>query len=114
MEKNQMPPPRPGDANRITREYLDSLLIEMRHLDGVLPSTKMELYGRGFGTPVMMAAFSHLDAFHYHDDGMAEIARAAYAANALNWAGMGSEEELERILATGAATIKIIKPYRDN
>jgi isopentenyl diphosphate isomerase/L-lactate dehydrogenase-like FMN-dependent dehydrogenase len=27
---------------------------------------------------------------------------------------MGSEEELERIIATGASTIKIIKPYRDD
>jgi isopentenyl diphosphate isomerase/L-lactate dehydrogenase-like FMN-dependent dehydrogenase len=30
------------------------------------------------------------------------------------WAGMGSEEELEAITATGAKTIKIIKPYADN
>ena len=25
---------RPGDSNQITREYFDSLLVEMRHLDG--------------------------------------------------------------------------------
>ncbi len=104
----------PGDANRITREYLDSLLIEMRHLDNVLPSIKLELYGRSFETPVMMAAFSHLSAFGYHQDGMVEIAKAAQSTGAVNWAGMGSEEELERIVATGAATLKIIKPYREN
>lgn len=104
----------PGDSNRITREYLDSLRIEMRHLDGVLPSTELMLYGRRFDTPVMTAAFSHLAGFHYHDDGMAEIARAARRMNAVNWAGMGSEEELEHILETGAATIKIIKPYKDD
>ncbi len=114
MEQKQKIPANPGDANRITREYLDSLRIEMRHLDNVKPSTKMELYGRTYDTPVMMAAFSHLAGFHYHDDGMAEIARAALKANAVNWAGMGSEEELEHILSTGADTIKIIKPYRDN
>ena len=107
-------PINPGDSNRITREYLDSLLIEMRHLDGTLPSTKLSLYGKTFDTPVMTAAFSHLEGFHYHEDGMAEIARAASQANAVNWAGMGSEEELERIIATGASTIKIIKPYRDD
>ena len=104
----------PGDSNRITREYLDSLRIEMRHLDGVLPSTELELYGRRFDTPVMTAAFSHLAGFHYHEDGMAEIARAAHRMNAVNWAGMGSEEELEQILETGAATIKVIKPYKDD
>jgi isopentenyl diphosphate isomerase/L-lactate dehydrogenase-like FMN-dependent dehydrogenase len=107
-------PVNPGDSNRITREYLDSLRIEMRHLDNVPPSIKMELYGRNFDTPIMTAAFSHLAGFQYHDDGMAEIARAAERANAVNWAGMGGEEELERIVATGAATIKIIKPYRDD
>jgi isopentenyl diphosphate isomerase/L-lactate dehydrogenase-like FMN-dependent dehydrogenase len=30
------------------------------------------------------------------------------------WAGMGDEAELEGITATGAKTIKIIKPYADN
>ena len=43
----------PGDSNRITREYMDSLLLEMRHLDGKLPVTEMELYGETFATPVM-------------------------------------------------------------
>ncbi len=111
---DQTQPRNPGDANRITRDYLDSLLIELRHLDGALPSTALDLYGHRFDTPVMMAAFSHLDKFKYHDDGMVEIARAAACANAVNWAGMGSEDELERILATGAKTVKIIKPYQDN
>lgn len=105
---------RPGDANRITRDYMDSLLIEMRHLGNVLPSTALEVFGQRFDTPVMMAAFSHLDSFGFHKDGMAEIARAAQATNALNFAGMGSEDELERIIATGAKTVKIIKPYADN
>ncbi len=114
MDQSPKSSPHPGDANEITREYLDSLLIEMRHLDNVLPSTKLSLFGKSFDTPVMIAAFSHLDKFRYHDDGMVEIARAAKNKNAVNWAGMGSEEELERIIATGAATIKIIKPYRDN
>ena len=103
-----------ADANAITREYFDSLLIEMRHLDNVKPSTAMELYGHHFDTPIMTAAFSHLDTFNYHEDGMAEIARAARMANGVNWAGMGSEEELDHIMATGAATIKIIKPYDEN
>ncbi len=101
-----------GDSNRITREYLDSLLVEMRHIDAVLPSTRFKLYGEEFDTPVMMAALSHLN--KVHENGMAEMARGAYQANAVNWAGMGDMEELEQITATGAKTIKIIKPYVDN
>ena len=113
MEKMNMEQTRnPGDANKITREYFDSLLIEMRHIDGVLPDTKFQLYGDSFNTPIMTAALSHLNSCH--EDGMVEMARGAKAANAVMWAGMGDDAELERITATGAKTIKIIKPYADN
>ena len=89
---------RAGDANRITREYFDSLLIEMRHIDAVIPDTTLNLYGEIFSTPVMMAALSHLN--KCHEDGMVEMARGAKAANAVMWAGMGDYDELERITAT--------------
>ena len=108
MEKHS----KPWDSDQITREYFDSLLVEMRHIDAVIPSTKLELYGETFDTPIMMAALSHLD--NVRENGMVEMAKGAYAANAVNWAGMGDEEELAAITATGARTIKIIKPYADN
>ena len=107
-----MPEINAGDSSCITRNYLDSLLVEMRHIDGVLPSTELELYGERFSTPVMLAALSHLD--QVHPQGMVEAARGIKAAGAVMWAGMGSEEELKAITATGARTIKIIKPYADN
>ena len=103
---------RAGDSNRITREYFDSLLIEMRHIGAVLPSTKLELYGEIFDTPIMTAALSHLDGTR--NDGMAEMARGAKDANAVHWVGMGSEAELEAVVSTGARTVKIIKPHADN
>lgn len=103
---------RPGNSDQITRDYFDSLLVEMRHLDGQKPDTTLELYGEKFQTPIMMAALSHLN--NLWDDGMVEMAKGAAAAGAVNWAGMGDKEELERITATGAKTIKIIKPYADN
>lgn len=101
-----------GRADRITREYFDSLLVEMRHIDGKLPDTSFSLYGESFDTPIMMAALSHLD--NLHEKGMVEMAKGAKMANAVNWAGMGEMDELEEITATGARTIKIIKPYADN
>lgn len=101
-----------GDANQITRAYFDSLLVEMLHMDSVLPSTQMELYGETFSTPIMMAALSHLKGLH--ENGMVEMAKASAALHSVMWAGMGDEAELEQILATGARTIKIIKPYADD
>lgn len=108
METNS----KPWDSNLITREYFDSLLVEMRHIDAAIPSTKMELYGETFDTPIMMAALSHLN--NVCENGMIEMAGGAHAANALNWAGMGDEAEIAAITATGARTINIIKPYADN
>ena len=103
---------RPGDSNQITREYFDSLLVEMRHLDGALPETGLELFGEQFSTPVMTAALSHLG--NVRENGMVQMAEGARLAGAVSWAGMGDEKELEDITATGARTIKIIKPYVDN
>ena len=100
-----------SDSNIITRKYFDSILLEMRHIDAVIPDTKLKLFGECFDTPVMMAALSHLDSVH--SGGMEEMAKGAYAANAVMWAGMGDEDELKRITSTGAKTIKIIKPYAD-
>jgi 4-hydroxymandelate oxidase len=103
---------RRGDSNQITREYFDSLLLELRYIDSILPSTALELYGETFSTPVMTAALSHLN--NCRQDGMVEMAKGALAANAVMWCGMGEDEELEAITATGARTIKIIKPHADN
>ena len=101
-----------SNSDKITRDFFDSLLLESRYIDSDLPSTKLELYGRSFDTPVMTAALSHLG--NTTENGMVIYAQAAAKANALHWVGMGEDKELEEITATGAATIKIIKPHADN
>lgn len=95
----------------ITRDYFDSLLLETRYIDSDIPSTRMTLFGEEFDTPIMTAALSHL---HNPADGMAVYGKGAALAGAAHWVGMGSDEELEGVLATGARSIKIIKPHADN
>jgi isopentenyl diphosphate isomerase/L-lactate dehydrogenase-like FMN-dependent dehydrogenase len=104
--------PKRGDADRITTAYFDKLLLEMRHIDAVEPSTRFELYGETFETPVMFAALSHLD--KTRPNGGVEAAKGVKAAGAVMWYGMSGMAETEAILATGAKTVKIIKPYADN
>ena len=99
-------------SDKVTRDYFDSLLLETRYLDSVLPSTKITLFGQEFSTPIMTAALSHLG--NTAPDGMVTYARGASLSDTLHWVGMGSEEELESIIATGAKTVKIIKPHADN
>ena len=101
-----------SSSDKITRDYFDSLLLEARYINSDLPSTKLELYGRTFDTPVMTAALSHLG--NTAENGMVKYAQAAAMTNAVHWVGMGEDKELEEITATGAATIKIIKPHADN
>lgn len=101
-----------SNPDTVTRDYFDSLLLETRYVDAVIPSTEFTLFGETFRTPIMTAALSHLD--NTAPDGMVTYARGAAFAGAVHWVGMGSDEELERIVATGARTIKIIKPHADN
>lgn len=101
----------PGNSVRITRDYLDSLLIEMRAIDSVVSDTKVKIFGESFSTPVMIAALSGLD--KVRPDGMVETAKGAAAAGAVMWSGIGGEQELRAIIETGAKTVKIIKPYAD-
>lgn len=101
------------DSNEITREYFDEILVEMRHIDAVTPDTTLNLYGKTFSTPIMMAALSHLKGRDGKGDGMVEMAQGARMAGTVNWAGMGTEEQFSAIAATGAPTIRIIKPYED-
>lgn len=112
-----------SSADKITRDFFDSLLIESRYLDSGIPSTKLEIFGQTFDTPIMTAALSHLGSKgkdsasfieHPATSGMIVYASAAAKSNTLHWVGMGSDQELEEIIATGARTIKIIKPHKDN
>ena len=100
-----------SSSDVITRAYIDSLLVEVRHLDAVMPSTEMTLFGKTFATPVATAALAHLA--NQYPDGMAAMAEGANQAGALVFSGMGPKDELERMVATGAQVIKIIKPYAD-
>lgn len=101
-----------SDSNVVTRQYFDSILLETRYMESDLPDTGMMLYGEKFATPVMTAALSHLH--DICDNAMAEFALGAKNAGAVNWMGMGEDDELEGILATGAKTIKIIKPHEND
>ncbi len=94
-----------GDSVQIARMYMDSLLVESRVVGAVTPDTTFRFLGEQFDMPIMTAALSHLDLVS-----MAEGARRAGACVSI---GMGGNEELGNVLATGAKVMKVIKPYAD-
>ena len=104
-----------ADANVIARRYMDSLLVEMRVIDAVEADLSTEIFGRKFASPIMMPAFSHLN--HVGQNGrkpMVEYAEAAAELNVMNWAGMETDETFAEICSTGAASVRIIKPFKDH
>ena len=110
-------------SDKITRDFFDSLLLESRYLDSDLATTDLEIFGQHFSTPIMTAALSHLGGKgkssasfieEKAESGMIVYAEAAAKSNTLHWVGMGDDQELEDIVATGAKTVKVIKPHADN
>ena len=54
----------PANSKEITRAYFDSLLLEQRLMDSVVPDTGFGLYGQWFDTTIMTAALSHIGTFN--------------------------------------------------
>ena len=103
------------DANVYTRAYLDSIHVEMRVIDSVEPELGTEIFGERFSSPIMMPAFSHLN--KVGEDGkrpMVQYALAAKELQLMNWVGMEEDADYAEIAATGARTVRIIKPFRDH
>ena len=114
MERKKLQVANPASSKEITRAYFDSLLVEERLMDSRVPSTELDLYGHKFNTPIMTAALSHIGTFNSDmPSGMVQYAQGAAMAGTVHWIGMGSDEEFEDVVATGAPTIRIIKPYAD-
>ena len=104
----------PADANEITRQFLDSILIEERIIDAKTASLETEIFGQKFSTPIMMPAFSFLRSFlPERENAMLEYSRAAQNMGMVNWVGMTDNNDFGEVLATGARTVRVIKPFAD-
>ncbi|MBR3483502.1 MAG: alpha-hydroxy-acid oxidizing protein [Lachnospiraceae bacterium] len=104
-----------SDANIITAKYMDSILIKERLIDSVVADTKTEFFGETFDMPVFTPAFSHLGKYNGRDlTGLEEYSIAAKNKNILNFVGMMENDLFVKIAATGAKTVRIVKPYADN
>lgn len=105
----------PGNSRQYTRQYFDHIWLEQRLMDPKLPDATMELFGETFTSPIMTAALSHLKKYAPSpEDPMVGMARGAKEAGIVHWIGMCEDEEFDRIAATGARIIRIIKPYADD
>ncbi len=104
-----------SDANIITEQYMDSILIEERLIDSVVADTSIEFLEEKFDSPIMTPAFSHLGNYNGREHtGLEEYSIAARECNILNFCGMMENDQFKKIADTGAKTVRIVKPYADN
>lgn len=104
-----------SDANEINERYMDSILFEQRLIDSVNADISTTIFGETFSMPVMTPAFSHLNAFNGRElTGLEEYSIAAKECNILNFCGMMENDLFQKIMDTGAKTVRIVKPYADN
>ena len=104
-----------SDANEINERYMDSILFEQRLIDSVNADISTTIFGEKFSMPVMTPAFSHLNAFNGRElTGLEEYSIAAKECNILNFCGMMENDLFQKIMDTGAKTVRIVKPYADN
>lgn len=101
-----------GNADRITRSYLDSMLLELRHMGNELPSTDTVILGKHLPTPVMASPMALLNRVR-PDTGAAGFAEGVKNAGTIMWCGWVSDEEYKEIAETGAMLIRGIKPFED-
>lgn len=104
-----------SDANVITEKYMDSILLEERLIDSVVADISTTFLNEKFDMPVMTPAFSHLKNYAGREhNGLEEYSIAAKECNILNFCGMMENDQFQRIVDTGAKTVRIVKPYADN
>lgn len=104
-----------SDANVITEKYMDSILLEERLIDSVVADISTTFLDEKFDMPVMTPAFSHLKNYAGREhNGLEEYSIAAKECNILNFCGMMENDQFQRIVDTGAKTVRIVKPYADN
>ena len=99
-------------SNQATRDYFDSMRLEMRHIDGKRPDTSFSLYGKIFQTPIM-ASFAPCYSAACENE-MMKLAKGAASAGAVIWTEVEDKEISSLLTASVDNNIKIVKPYADN
>ncbi len=98
--------------NGLTNENLFKLWgLRFGVLDPKPVSTDTELFGRPLKTPLWTGALS--DMTDLISDPLIKIAQGTVKAGSAIWLGICSREQIKQCCDTGAAVVKIIKPFRD-
>jgi isopentenyl diphosphate isomerase/L-lactate dehydrogenase-like FMN-dependent dehydrogenase len=102
--------------NRLNREYLESLTLEMRFMDSAFATTQTTLFGKEVQYPIQCSAvcdgrlLSRLSQY-WEAPYLEEIAEGVAAAGTWLWVGHVSNQQMQRMLNAGAPVVRIVKPF---
>ena len=100
-----------GNSDELVRTYLDRYCIEWRMLETQQATTECTLFGKKLATPIMLGGLAHYQKLQ--PGGAPEYARAAAAMKTAMWTGYCDDGDLEKVIAVGAPTARILKPFAD-
>jgi 4-hydroxymandelate oxidase len=100
-----------ASGTKKAREYLDALSFEQRLIDSAYARVQCDFFGTPLRAPIMTAALSGMKNIEPH--ALEVMARGIKRAGLAMWLGVGSSDELQAVIDTGVATVKVVKPYRD-
>ena len=102
-----------GNSDKITRDYLDSMLLVYRHVGAVPPDSGASILGHSFTTPIMSSALAVLEKIR-PGGGSIEFAKGMQRAGALMWTGWIAPDDFQAVCETGVKAVCGIKPFADN
>ena len=105
-------PPHAGSYASVqaNRELLDSLFFETRFFDPVEVDTSVSFFNTQLKTPVFISAVSSPE--YKSEYSLTDMAKGASDAGAMIILGIGGFDQLQHAVDTGAAVVKMVKPYR--
>lgn len=101
-----------ASSDKITRAYLDSMLLIYRHIGAVPPDSAVTLLGQSCTTPLMSSALAVLEMTR--PGGSVEFAQGMRRADALMWTGWIDTDAFRAVCDTGVKAVCGIKPFADN
>lgn len=101
-----------GNSDVLTRKYFESLAVEMRIINSDLADVNFDFFGNKLPFPIMMGViggFSHLG-----EDANYKATLAAKELGTVYWTSSHvTDEELKRMIDSGAKVGIVIKPFKD-
>lgn len=101
-----------ASSDKITRAYLDSMLLVYRHIGAVPPDSRAVVLGQECPTPLMSSPLAVLEMIR--PGGSAEFAWGMQRAGALMWTGWIDTDAFKAVCDTGVKAVCGIKPFADN